>query len=84
MRKYYVEVIFFEIIRRKWTDTIALLFSTVLFVFPHWVFGTFDINLLFIFLYSVVFTLIYMECGLIGSSLTHMFVNFYLVVLSID
>lgn len=73
---------FFEILRVRWGDTQALLLSSIIFVMPHGMWGSFDISLIFIFLYSVIFTVIYMRGGLIIAILVHAFVNFYLLYLN--
>lgn len=72
---------FFEILKQSWGNTKALLFSSVLFVIPHGIWGSFDISLLFTFLFSVVFTMTYMRGGLVASILVHTFVNCYLLYL---
>lgn len=74
---------FFEILRRDWGNGKAFLFSSILFVFFHGLWGTFNINLFFIFFYSAIFTLLYIEGGLVASIIVHSFVNFYLVYLNI-
>jgi membrane protease YdiL (CAAX protease family) len=73
---------FFEILRQKLNDIIALVFSSILFVIPHGIWGIFSINLFFIFMYSVIFTLMYIQGGLIVSISVHAFVNFYLLYLN--
>ena len=73
---------FFEILRRNWGTTIALLLSSLLFVIFHGMWGTFDWGLLFIFIDSVIFTMMYIEGGLVTSILVHSFVNFYLTYLN--
>ena len=73
---------FFEILRQDWGDKIALLFSSILFVLLHGIWGRIDMSLIFIFLYSVIFTLVYMKGGLIASIGAHSFVNLYLAYLT--
>lgn len=73
---------FFEILRVKWKDTFALLLSTFLFLLPHGIWGDFGIGLFFIFVYSLIFTAVYVHGGLFASIATHMFVNFYLFYLN--
>lgn len=73
---------FFEILRRKWGDTVALLISTLLFIIPHALGGYGLPALFFTFLGSAVFTFVYIQGGLIPAILTHMFVNSYLVFLN--
>lgn len=72
----------FEILRQQMNSAVALLFSSVLFIGLHGLWGVFGINLFFIFLYSVIFTLLYIQGGLIVSILVHVFVNSYLLYLS--
>ena len=74
---------FFELLRKQQSAAWALLFSTTLFVLFHGIWGGFSVGLSLIFLYSVIFTLLYMEGGLIVSVSVHAFVNFYLTVLNI-
>ncbi len=74
---------FFEILKKSLSNVQAILFSSVLFVLPHGIWGVFDINLLFIFLYSVIFTYVYMRGGLIASIVVHAFVNLFLVYLNV-
>lgn len=73
---------FFEILRQKLNNTRALLFSSILFVIFHGIWGGYGINLFFIFLYSVIFTLMYIQGGLIASISVHALVNFYLLYLN--
>lgn len=73
---------FFEILKGSWSNTTALLLSSILFVIFHGIWGTFDISLLLILLYSIIFTLIYIEGGLIASIVVHAFANFYLTYLN--
>jgi len=73
---------FFELFRQKSNDVKALLVTSLLFVIPHGIWGSFDINLFFIFLNSSVFTLMYIQGGLITSIMIHAFVNFYLLYLN--
>ncbi|MBI4655088.1 MAG: CPBP family intramembrane metalloprotease [Nitrospirae bacterium] len=70
---------FFEILSQNWGRTKAVLFSSVLFVIPHGLWGYFDRSLIFIYLNSIIFTLIYMRGGLIPSTLVHAFVNSYML-----
>jgi len=72
----------FETMRQSLGGKMALLFSSILFVLFHGIWGTTDINLIFIFFYSVIFTLVYMEGGIIASIGAHSFVNLYLVYLT--
>jgi len=58
---------FFEILRQDRGGKMALLFSSILFVLLHGIWGRIDMSLIFIFLYSVIFTLVYMKGGLIGN-----------------
>jgi membrane protease YdiL (CAAX protease family) len=67
---------FFHILRSRWSIAMAGLFSSLLFVLLH-TFSGIDTGLLFIFLYSVVFTITYIRGGLIASILVHGFVNAY-------
>lgn len=73
---------FFELLRRSWGDPAGLVVSSFLFVIFHAIFGGVGLGLLFIFLWSVILTIVYMQSGLIASILTHMFVNFYLTYLN--
>lgn len=73
---------FFEILKQSWGNTKALLLSSVLFVIPHSIWGSLDISLFFIFLFSIVFTLAYIMGGLVTAILVHAFVNFYLFYLN--
>jgi len=75
---------FFEILRRQWGEVVALFISSFLFLVPHAIWGTIGVELFFILLYSIIFTLTYMQGGLIASILVHAFVNFYLFYLNID
>lgn len=70
---------FFELLRTNWGDALALLFSSTLFVLFHGIWGGFSINLLFIFLYSVIFTAVYMGGGLVASIAVHASINLYLL-----
>lgn len=73
---------FFEILRQQLNNTMALLFSSILFIVSHGIWGAFGINLFFIFLSSIIFTLLYIQGGLIVSISVHAFVNFYLLYLN--
>jgi membrane protease YdiL (CAAX protease family) len=73
----------FELLKPSWGDPMSLLLSSTLFVMPHGIFGFFDITLISIFLYSIVFTLLYMYGGLIASISVHAFVNLYLLYLNV-
>jgi membrane protease YdiL (CAAX protease family) len=75
----FVEEIFFrgyflEILYQKHSTLKALLFSSALFTFGH-VWGGFNGSLVFIFLASVVFSLVYIKGGLVASILVHIFAN---------
>ena len=68
----------FEIIRKTWSNLFSLLATSLLFAAFHGIFGGIGPELIFIFLYSAVFTIAYIQCGLVGSTLVHCFVNSYL------
>jgi membrane protease YdiL (CAAX protease family) len=73
---------FFELLRQNSTNARALLVSTFLFIIPHGIWGGFDSGLIFIFLLSVINTLMYIRGGLIPSITVHAFANFYLLWLN--
>jgi membrane protease YdiL (CAAX protease family) len=73
---------FFEILRRDWGNGKAFLLSSILFVFFHGLWGVFNLSLLFIFFYSAIFTLLYIEGGLVVPIIVHSFTNFYLAYLN--
>ena len=73
---------FFEILREKLNDPIAIIFSSLLFVLFHGMWGQFSISLIFIFLFSLIFTIMYISGGLIASISVHAFTNFYLTYLN--
>jgi len=73
---------FFELLRHSWANGRAFLFSSSLFVLFHGLWGGIDAGLFFIFIYSAIFTLLYIQGGLIASIMTHSFVNFYLTYLN--
>ena len=75
---------FFETLRTNWGDPLALLMSSFLFVLFHGIFGGFGYGLVFIFLFSAAFTLVYIHGGVIPAALTHIFVNSYLTYLSMN
>lgn len=80
---------FFETLRITSGDAIALLVSSLFFVIFHGAFdvvyyGTIGYDLFFIFLHSVIFTAAYILGGLVAAIATHMFVNSYLLYLSMS
>ena len=77
--------IFFEILTKKYSKTVSVIIVSILFVGFHILWKK-ELNLcteLALFLDSVIFTIVYMEGGLIASMITHSFVNFYLIFLNI-
>jgi membrane protease YdiL (CAAX protease family) len=68
----------FEILRKNWGNVLATLFSSILFVIFHGIWGELNFSLVFIFLYSILFTCIYIQGGLVSSVLVHSFVNSFL------
>jgi len=78
--------IFFEIFVKKFNKTVSVIILSILFTSFHIIWGK-ELNLcgaLILFIDSVVFTVVYMEGGLIASIITHSFVNIYLVFLNIS
>jgi len=74
----------FELLNRSQTALKALLWSSALFTFAH-IWGGFNVNLVFMFIGSVVFTVAYIVGGLVASVFVHVFMNIYLVyVISIN
>lgn len=73
---------FFELLRRQLGAALGLIISSMLFLVPHGIWGGFDFALIFIFLYSAVFTFVYIQGGIIASIIVHAFVNSYLVYMS--
>lgn len=71
---------FFGIIREDWGDIFAFILSSLLFIIPHGIWGTFDINLFFIFLYSAIFTVVYSKSGIVASITVHSLVNAFLLL----
>jgi membrane protease YdiL (CAAX protease family) len=74
---------FFELLRNHWGEGKALLISSTLFVLPHGMWGHFGPGLLFIFFYSIVFTLTYIEGGLVAAAIVHSFTNFYITYINL-
>jgi membrane protease YdiL (CAAX protease family) len=71
---------FFDILRQKLRTPFALLLSSLLFTLAHIDLSVgFEPNLAFIFLCSIVFSLVYVEGGLIASIWTHFFLSAYSV-----
>ena len=74
---------YFEILKSNFGNLWSILISSLLFILFHAIWGGFDINLIFIFLYSILFSIVYIQNGLIASTLVHAFVNFYLLYTNI-
>jgi len=79
-----LEEIFFrglvlEILNKNTSVFPSVLATSFLFAMLHGIFGVFSLHLVFIFLASVVFSIAYIQCGIVGSVLTHCFANSYLV-----
>lgn len=75
---------FFELLKRVWGNRWAFLFSSFLFVLFHGIWGGFGIGLFFVFFYSAIFTLLYIEGGLVASIMVHSFCNFYLMYMNMS
>lgn len=74
---------FYEMLRKSWSDKYAFLLSSLLFVIPHGIWGSFDINLIFIFLYSGIFTIVYTNGGIVASVIVHSSVNAFLLLINL-
>lgn len=74
---------FFEILKKCMSNFAALMVSSLFFVIPHGIWESFSLNLIFIFINSVIYTWVYLRGGLIASSSVHIFVNSYLLLLNI-
>lgn len=72
---------FFEELRESYGALAAGLLSTGLFVILHAI-GGLTFGLIFIFLYSALFTFAYMRGGLLGAIVSHIFSNVSLVCLN--
>ena len=69
---------FLEELRQHWGNVGATLISTALFVTFHGMFLGFNVGLLSIFLGSLVFSVVYIESGLVPAVSVHAYANFYL------
>ncbi|MBN2429279.1 MAG: CPBP family intramembrane metalloprotease [Deltaproteobacteria bacterium] len=72
----------FEIMKKPFGDTAALVFLSFLFMFGHFVWSGFTIGHIALFFYSIIFTLVYIKGGLIASISVHAFLNFCLFIIS--
>ena len=68
----------FEILSRHQTIPRALLWSSALFTLAH-IWNGFNVNLVFTFVASIVFTIMYVAGGLVPSVVVHAFMNMYVV-----
>ena len=80
---------FFETLRMNWGTAVALPISSFLFVSFHGIFmtiyyGGIGYEMIFITLYSIIFTAVYMRGGLFAAFVTHMFVNSCLLYLNTE
>jgi membrane protease YdiL (CAAX protease family) len=73
---------FFELLKRRWGLLYATLGSTFLFVLAHAIWGGFGFSLFILSLYSFAFTFAYVQSGLFGSVVSHVFVNAFLAYLT--
>jgi len=79
---------FLEILKSKWNNVSACLLSSLLFVLPHillspGILSVTDGMLIgaFIFINSIIFSMAYIQGGLISAFIVHAFSNFYRLIL---
>lgn len=65
---------FLEIVRRKQSTSLAVVFTSLLFTIEH-LWGGLEIGLLFVFLDSMVLSFVYIRNGLVASMAVHAFAN---------
>jgi membrane protease YdiL (CAAX protease family) len=68
---------FFEILKIRWNIGISLIITLFFVAITHYSVG--GEQLIAIICFNTIFSLLYLEGGLLASILGHMFVNFYIV-----
>ena len=69
---------FFEILRKRWNVGVALMITLLFAAISHFKLKV-GIELIPLIIYNIIFTLLYLEGGLLASTLAHMFVNIYTI-----